>query len=142
MIFGPRAGDGVALITAEGTVLWDADKAGKTGTAVEALMHSATLAKRYASPCFRVHSLAQSLGCVRWCTSHCAVPPLRLSDRNIAFEPLPILEAIQAIKAAGGKAVVAHIPTLGKDWREKFGPKYAAICHICAHCIILLIFPT
>ncbi len=46
LIFGPRAGDGVALITAEGAVLWDADKAGKTGQEVEALMHSAVLEKR------------------------------------------------------------------------------------------------
>ena len=46
LIFGPRAGDGVALITSDGTVLWDDDKKGKKGTEVEALMHSATLAKR------------------------------------------------------------------------------------------------
>lgn len=90
LIFGPRAGDGVALITADGSVFWDADKAGKTGQEVEALMHSAVLEKR-----------------------------------GIAFEPLPIVEAIRLINNAGGKAVVAHIPTLGADWADKFGPRIA-----------------
>ncbi len=46
LIFGPRAGDGIALLTADNEVLWDDAKTGKTGRTVEALMHSATLAKR------------------------------------------------------------------------------------------------
>ena len=58
--------------------------------------------------------------------------------RSIAFEPLPILRAIELINAAGGKAVVAHIPTLGSDWVAKFGPKYdpcarVAARDVCAH---------
>lgn len=44
-----------------------------------------------------------------------------LGRRDILFNPLPIAEAITLIKAAGGRAVVAHPPTLGKTWHAKFG---------------------
>jgi hypothetical protein len=46
-------------------------------------------------------------------------------SRNITFEPLPIVDAIKLIKAGGGRAVVAHIPTLGPDWLDKFATKLA-----------------
>ena len=55
------------------------------GTRVEALLHSATLAKR-----------------------------------DISFAPLPIDEAIRMISDAGGKSVLAHLPTL-KHWKKKVG---------------------
>lgn len=42
--------------------------------------------------------------------------------RGIAFEPLPIEEAIALINNAGGVAVVAHLPTLGPEWLKTFGP--------------------
>lgn len=45
--------------------------------------------------------------------------------RGITFEPLPIIDAIKLIKAAGGRAVVAHIPTLGSDWLDRFATKLA-----------------
>ena len=45
--------------------------------------------------------------------------------RGIKFEPLPIVSAIKMIKAAGGRAVVAHIPTLGPDWLDRFATKLA-----------------
>eukprot|EP00730_Choanoeca_flexa_P001379 TRINITY_DN10609_c0_g1_i4.p1 TRINITY_DN10609_c0_g1~~TRINITY_DN10609_c0_g1_i4.p1 ORF type:complete len:410 (+),score=65.74 TRINITY_DN10609_c0_g1_i4:165-1394(+) len=88
LIFGPRAGDGVATLADDGKVYFDAEREGKTGPEIEALMHSATLAKR-----------------------------------NIAFEPLPILEAIRMIRSADGRAVLAHPPTLGSSWVDKFAPK-------------------
>eukprot|EP00045_Choanoeca_perplexa_P007467 m.68100 g.68100 ORF g.68100 m.68100 type:complete len:410 (+) comp14096_c0_seq2:162-1391(+) len=88
LIFGPRAGDGVATLTSDGQVFFDEDREGKQGQEVEALMHSATLAKR-----------------------------------DIAFLPLPINDAIKLIRAAGGRAVLAHPPTLGSTWVEKFAPK-------------------
>ena len=44
-----------------------------------------------------------------------------LGRRKILFNPLPIADAIELIKAAGGRAVIAHPPTLGKTWHEKFG---------------------
>lgn len=43
LVFGPRTGEGKGLLLANGTVLWDAAAAGATGTAVEALMHTAVL---------------------------------------------------------------------------------------------------
>jgi len=46
-----------------------------------------------------------------------------LAKREIAFEPSPINHAIGLINAAEGRAVVAHLPTLGTSWPEKFGPK-------------------
>ena len=46
---------------------------------------------------------------------------------NIAFEPLPIKTAISLINKAGGRAVVAHLPTLGPKWREKFAPEYVLV---------------
>jgi len=88
LIFGPRAGDGVATVTEDGQVFFDEDRAGKKGVELEALMHSATLDKR-----------------------------------NIAFRPLPILEAIRLINAAGGRAVLAHPPTLGSTWADRFSPQ-------------------
>jgi hypothetical protein len=39
-----------------------------------------------------------------------------LCIRNITFEPLPIVDAMDLIREAGGYPVVAHIPTLGPDW--------------------------
>jgi len=44
-----------------------------------------------------------------------------LGRREILFNPLPIVDAIRLIQAAGGRAVIAHPPTLGKAWHEKFG---------------------
>ncbi|EGD79625.1 hypothetical protein PTSG_10473 [Salpingoeca rosetta] len=88
LIFGPRAGDGVATLTADGDVFYDEDREGKTGVELEALMHSATLAKR-----------------------------------DIAFRPLPIIDAIKLINAAGGRAVLAHPPTLGSKWKTVFVDK-------------------
>lgn len=91
LIFGPRAGDGVATVTAD-AAYFDGDRDGKTGVEREALMHSATLDKRH-----------------------------------IVFEPLPIMDGISLINAAGGKAVVAHLPTLGKTWRDKFAANVPAL---------------
>eukprot|EP00053_Salpingoeca_punica_P018168 m.177123 g.177123 ORF g.177123 m.177123 type:complete len:424 (-) comp17374_c1_seq1:355-1626(-) len=89
LVFGPRAGTGRAVLTPDNKVVFDPPN--KTaGTPVEALMHSATLARR-----------------------------------KIAFEPLPIVEAITLINAAHGRAVVAHIPTLGPQWYERFAEKLA-----------------
>ena len=48
-----------------------------------------------------------------------------LERRNIVFNPLPIIEAIHMINKAGGKAVVAHPPTLGNSWLTKFGPLFS-----------------
>ena len=42
-----------------------------------------------------------------------------LGRRDIAFRPLPILDAIAMINDAGGYSVVAHLPTLGKKWRTQ-----------------------
>ena len=97
LVFGPRSGSGHAVLTATGTVLYDADAknsdgAWKGGVRLEALMHSATLGRR-----------------------------------GIAFKPLPILEAIRLIANAGGRAVVAHPPTLGTTWATKFGPSIKAL---------------
>eukprot|EP00050_Salpingoeca_kvevrii_P021872 m.116934 g.116934 ORF g.116934 m.116934 type:complete len:418 (-) comp9513_c0_seq1:376-1629(-) len=50
-----------------------------------------------------------------------------LGRRDILFKPLPIVDAIHSINAAGGRAVVAHPPTLGSDWYAKFGPHFAAL---------------
>jgi hypothetical protein len=47
LIFGPRSGNGSAVITADGSVLWDDAAQGHDGQVVEALMHSASLARRY-----------------------------------------------------------------------------------------------
>ena len=47
-----------------------------------------------------------------------------LGRRGIAFEPLPIADAIRLITVAGGRAVVAHPPTLGKSWPAKFLPTF------------------
>eukprot|EP00808_Paulinella_micropora_P020456 g32614.t1 len=87
LVFGPRGGDGWALLATDGKVYYGEDMQGKEGDKVEALLHSATLARR-----------------------------------QIAFEPSPILTAISLIGKAGGRAVVAHPPTLGKDWAATFGP--------------------
>jgi hypothetical protein len=48
-----------------------------------------------------------------------------LCIRNITFEPLPIVDGVKLINAAGGRAVVAHIPTLGPDWLDTFATKLA-----------------
>lgn len=45
LIFGPRSGDGMAIVTADNAYYGD-DKAGKSGDERAALMHSATLAKQ------------------------------------------------------------------------------------------------
>ena len=43
VVFGPRSGTGRGIMTSDGAVYWDDDAAGKTGVAVQALMHSAIL---------------------------------------------------------------------------------------------------
>lgn len=88
LIFGPRTGEGRAVLTADGKVLWDDAGKGQAGTSVEALLHSGTLGRR-----------------------------------DIAFVPLPVVEAIHLITVAGGRAVLAHLPTLGKKWRTHFLPQ-------------------
>ena len=82
-IFGPRSGDGVALLGEDGNLDWDyklKDPPYK-GIEIEGLMHSKTLEKR-----------------------------------DIAFVPMEVSAAIDAISAANGKAVLAHMPTLGSKW--------------------------
>ncbi len=90
LIFGPRDGDGRGLLV-DGKVFFDpaaaaALSSGSSTAAIpiEALLHSATLARR-----------------------------------NIAFEPLPAAAAITMITAAGGRAVLAHPPTLGQDFEKR-----------------------
>merc|ERR1712146_140493 len=46
-----------------------------------------------------------------------------LARRNIAFRPMDIFSAIQAISSAGGRSVLAHPPTLGSSWPDKFAPR-------------------
>jgi predicted metal-dependent phosphoesterase TrpH len=92
LIFGPRSGDGFGVVTADGSVFWDAEAAGKEGVHLEGLLHSGALERR-----------------------------------KIVFKPLPILDAIEMINAADGKAVVAHITTLGSDWHARFEPQLAAL---------------
>lgn len=50
-----------------------------------------------------------------------------LESRGITFRPLPIEDGVRMIAAAGGKSVVAHLPTLGKTWLTKFGDKLEAL---------------
>jgi hypothetical protein len=94
LVFGPRDGDGWATLSlASGAVAYTGAAAGAANTntntndslRLEALMHSATLARR-----------------------------------DIAFAPLPMSDAVALINAAGGRAVIAHLPTLGSDWHAKF----------------------
>lgn len=88
LIFGPRSGNGMALITMKKEIIFEPEDPIRYPSAksIEALMHSYTLEKK-----------------------------------KIFFDPLPIEEAIQLINKAGGRAVLAHPPTLGKDWYT-FGP--------------------
>ena len=86
LIFGPRAGDGVALITADGSVFWDADKAGKTGQEVEALMHSAVLEKRCVGQCGQPPSLCGH--CAVWSTTSAVFSsPLHVHHRTYHHSP-------------------------------------------------------
>eukprot|EP00501_MAST-03F_sp_TOSAG23-6_P002088 GSMAST32.ASY1.ANO1.2181.1 assembled CDS len=50
-----------------------------------------------------------------------------LQRRNIVFKPMPIIEAITLITKAGGKAVIAHITTLGSNWELKFAPSLSQL---------------
>ena len=99
-----------ARVGADACVASDTDvTTAQPGTQVEALLHSATLARR-----------------------------------NIAFRPMPIKEAISMIAAAGGKSVVAHLPTLGKKWKTKVGlvcmgliaPAMVLTCPTCASVVL------
>ena len=88
-------------VTEDGQVFFDEDRAGKKGVELEALMHSAVRLRSghlavFPSPLFpRRASPTEYLP-----------PPQTLDKRNIAFRPLPILEAIRLINAAGMPSVV------------------------------------
>ena len=97
----PRSTRPPFQVTEDGQVFFDEDRAGKKGVELEALMHSAVRLRSghlavFPSPLFpRRASPTEYLP-----------PPQTLDKRNIAFRPLPILEAIRLINAAGMPSVV------------------------------------
>ena len=106
-IFGPRSGDGVALLGEDGTLDWD---------------------YKQKPPPYKVRTVFpffQGLACVSTTASTIVLQGIEveglihsktLEKRDIAFVPMEIGAAIDAIIAAHGKAVIAHMPTLGTKW--------------------------